>query len=44
MPDPADFIIENARVWTGDPARPAAQAVAVRGRHIAFVGLSLIHI
>ena len=38
MPEPADFIIENARVWTGDPDRPQAQAVAVRGQHIAFVG------
>lgn len=38
MPQPADYIIENARVWTGDPERPAAEAVAVRGRRIAYVG------
>lgn len=28
----------NARVWTGDPARPWADAVAVAGDTIAFVG------
>jgi len=28
----------NARVWTGDVARPWAEAVAVRGDHIAAVG------
>ncbi|MBL8093978.1 MAG: amidohydrolase [Anaerolineales bacterium] len=38
MPQPADFIIENARVWTGDPQQPVAEAVAVRGRRIAYVG------
>ena len=38
MPQPADFIIENARVWTGDPKNPSAEAVAVRGRRIAYVG------
>ena len=34
----ADLIIAGARAWTGDPARPAAEAVAVRGDRIAFVG------
>jgi len=38
MPLHADLIIENARVWTGDPAQPAAEAVAVRGDRIVFVG------
>lgn len=38
MPQPADYIIENARVWTGDP-----QAAGSRGRgrarpSIAYVG------
>lgn len=35
---PADLILRNAYVWTGDPARPHAQAVAVRGNLIAAVG------
>jgi predicted amidohydrolase YtcJ len=30
--------IVNARVWTGDAARPWADAVAVAGNRIAFVG------
>ena len=36
--DPADLILHNARVWTGDDAMPWAQAVAVRGDRIALVG------
>ena len=32
--------IVNARVWTGDPRRPWADAVAVRGDRIAAVGSS----
>ncbi len=38
MPPPADFLITNARVFTADPARPRAQAVAVKGNRIVFVG------
>jgi len=38
MPLHADLIIENARVWTGDPAQPAAEVVAVRGNEIVSVG------
>ena len=38
MPPPADLLLTNARVFTADPALPAAQAVAVRGRHIVYVG------
>jgi predicted amidohydrolase YtcJ len=30
--------IVNARVWTGDPARPSAEAVAVSGDRITAVG------
>lgn len=37
MPN-ADLLITNARVFTADPARPTAQAVAVQGRHLVFVG------
>jgi predicted amidohydrolase YtcJ len=32
--------IVNARVWTGDSARPWSDAIAVRGEHIAAVGSS----
>lgn len=30
--------VVNARVWTGDPRRPWADAVVVRGDRLAFVG------
>jgi predicted amidohydrolase YtcJ len=33
-----DLLIRNAKVWTVDPARPAAEAVAVRDARIAAVG------
>ncbi len=33
---PADVVVVNANVWTGDPARPAASSFAVRaGRFVA---------
>jgi hypothetical protein len=35
---PADIILTGARVWTGDSARPAAQAIAVAGDRIIAVG------
>ncbi len=35
---PADLILFNANVWTVDKENPVAQAVAVRGSHIARVG------
>lgn len=38
MPQPADFIITQARALTQNPAQPRAEAVAVRGNRIAFVG------
>lgn len=34
----ADLIISNAKVWTGDKAQPAAQAVAILGERIVAVG------
>jgi predicted amidohydrolase YtcJ len=34
----ADFIIDNARVWTVDASRPEADAVAVLGDRIVAVG------
>ncbi|HEX8849293.1 MAG TPA: amidohydrolase family protein [Gemmatimonadaceae bacterium] len=37
---PVSLAIVNARVWTGDPRRPWADAVAVRGDRIAAVGSS----
>ena len=36
--DAADLAIVGARVWTGNPARPWAEAVAVRGERIEAVG------
>ncbi len=33
-----DLLIVNAKVWTVDPARPTAEAVAVRDGRIAVVG------
>jgi hypothetical protein len=35
---PADLIVKSAKVWTGDPARPEAEALAVRGGRIVAVG------
>lgn len=34
----ADLILTNARIYTADAAHPRAQAVAVRGDRIVFVG------
>jgi predicted amidohydrolase YtcJ len=36
----ADVIIQNARVWTVDPSRPEADAVAILGDRIVAVGSS----
>lgn len=36
--DKADRVFLNGRVWTGDPARPRAEALAVRGPRILAVG------
>jgi hypothetical protein len=35
---PADLVLLNARVWTGEKEMPWAEAVAVRGNRIAYVG------
>ena len=35
---PADLIVSAARIWTGDPARPWAEAVASRRGEIVSVG------
>ncbi len=37
-PVPADLVLLSAKIWTGDPARPSAQALAVRGGRIVAVG------
>lgn len=37
-PEPADLVILNARVYTVNPARPWAEAVAVKGEKIVYVG------
>ena len=34
----ADLLIVNARVWTGVPARPQAEAVAIAGGRVAAIG------
>ena len=36
--EPADLVIRNARVYTVEAGQPWAEAVAVRGERIAFVG------
>ncbi|MEX2527365.1 MAG: amidohydrolase family protein, partial [Gemmatimonadota bacterium] len=36
--DAADRVLTNGRIWTGDEARPWAEAVAVRGERIVAVG------
>jgi hypothetical protein len=37
-PAAADLVLTNARVFTGDPARPWAEAVAIKGERIIAVG------
>ena len=38
MPSKADFMIINSRVFTSDETNPLAEAVAVKGNRIIFVG------
>ena len=38
MPESADILFVNTAVYTSDPACPRAEAVAIRGNRIAFVG------
>jgi hypothetical protein len=40
MSPPVTLAVVNARVWTGNPARPWADAVAVAGDRLAAVGSS----
>lgn len=35
---PADLVLVSARIWTGDPKNPEAEALAVRGDRIVAVG------
>jgi predicted amidohydrolase YtcJ len=35
---PAELILQHAKIWTGDPAKPEAEALAVRGARIVAVG------
>ena len=37
-PDPADFIIHNAKIYTVNTKQPRAEAIAIRGVRIAAVG------
>lgn len=37
-PTEADLAVVGARVWTGDPTNPAADAVAVRGDRVVAIG------
>jgi predicted amidohydrolase YtcJ len=37
-PAPADLIVTNARIYTADDARPLAEALAVTGGRLIFVG------
>jgi predicted amidohydrolase YtcJ len=36
----ADLILLSAKIWTGDPAHPSAEALAVRGGRIVAIGSS----
>jgi predicted amidohydrolase YtcJ len=38
QPQPADLIVVGARIYTVDDARPVADAMAVRGGRVVFVG------
>lgn len=36
--EPADLVLTNARIFTGDPQRPWAEALAIRGERVVAVG------
>jgi len=38
QPAPADLVLRNAKVYTANDRQPRAEAVAIRGDRIAFVG------
>jgi Predicted metal-dependent hydrolase with the TIM-barrel fold len=37
---PVDRVFVNGKIWTGDPGRPTAEALAIRGDRIVAVGTS----
>ncbi len=37
-PEPADLILLSAKIWTGDPKNPEAEALAIRGGRVVAVG------
>ncbi|MEO8431360.1 MAG: amidohydrolase [Acidobacteriota bacterium] len=37
-PAPADLVLRSAKIWTADPARPSAEAIAVRAGRIIGIG------
>jgi predicted amidohydrolase YtcJ len=37
-PEPADLLLTGGKVWTAEAGQPLAQAVAVRGGRVVFVG------
>lgn len=37
-PVPADLVVRNARIYTADDNRPRAEAMAIRGGRVLFVG------
>jgi len=37
---PADLVLLSAKIWTGDPAKPEAEALAVRGARVVAVGMN----
>ncbi len=36
---PADLVLVSAKIWTGDPKNPEAEALAVRGGRVVAVGM-----
>ena len=38
MPEPANIIIANAKIYTSDESKPRAEAVAIQGNRILYVG------
>lgn len=40
MPPAADLLLQNARIYTADPQRPTASAVAIRDGHVLMAGPS----
>lgn len=37
---PVERVFVNGKIWTGDPAQPTAEALAIRGDRIVAVGTS----